>query len=1057
MAEFDCRDEVFCDRAREVLGSVVQATQMAQPDPFDVDQLHAEARNVFRATLAQVQSGSAGKILLIRGEAGCGKTHLIRSLRGKTHAARNGVVAYVHMTSEQGDYRRYLLRQVVRSLGDPYMSDPAQPQQRSALDLISDTLVETGGLERAAADKLADAEGSILHRLVSDYADAISEDPRFTDVDLNTLRIFLYRQSSRKPIQRRVTSYLNGEPLSDMDWEKLAALPTDCDRGPMHLLGQLARITHATLGSPLIICVDQIEASDITGKNHEPFLRAMNTACELMENVPRLMIVLSCLDSAYDIHTPSLLTSYRFRIENDPRPVDLIAARSTDEIRKILSRRLKWLYEGVGLQHVPPDSVYPLPENVPEQLNRMDLRTVLLEVHSYWQQCNKAGSIVPWQAQAIQAATPASADHVDRIRIAWNDFLTGDDHTIAEDDKTHLELLAWALKQLPDELSERATMLLDAASDTVPRIAMTLNRVGADPLNCLLGLCERDARGNGLHRQITTLESLRNNPGQNLVILRSTRFPARGKVADYTKNMPRIVIDEQQWKTLQALRAFLQTNASLFPLSVVQEWRKSDKPLLVLPAISAIIDRPPAPPTPPTPAVAPAKIQPTTKPQAIRPPAATTTPKPQPRPIAPPPSIQPAWAEPFATGPMLIGKTDSYNPVDVLLDPQALTRHTAIFGASGSGKTVLALSIVEMLLERGISVVLFDRKGDLATYAVEEAWQISTDDAEANHRRGELRRRLDIHLYTPGCETGRPLVLPLLPTDLNQLSDIDREQQARESAGILCDVCHPGPSKSGTYTTVLMRAIDLLCGGNEPRSLGNLQDLLLAAPSELLARLPAHTAKHCEEVGRRLNEQLVTHGRLFSDKGERLDLNQLLLRDSNSGKARLNIISTQFLEPEASLIWVAQFLAEAGRFIRRSPSPTLQALLMFDEADIYIPHTRKPATKPGMENLLKRARGAGVGIMLASQNVSDFDHVALNEMSSAFAGKITTSTALEKLRLRFNDAVQKLPKKSAGQFLMGMESDIRDIKARMCLMKPQTVPRDQIEILARRTREYHTQ
>jgi hypothetical protein len=104
-----------------------------------------------------------------------------------------------------------------------------------------------------------------------------------------------------------------------------------------------------------------------------------------------------------------------------------------------------------------------------------------------------------------------------------------------------------------------------------------------------------------------------------------------------------------------------------------------------------------------------------------------------------------------------------------------------------------------------------------------------------------------------------------------------------------------------------------------------------------------------------------------------------------------------------------------------------------------------------MENMLKRARGAGVGILLASQNVSDFDHVALNEMSTAFAGKISTSAALEKLRFRFNDAAAKLPKKSAGQFLMGMENDVREIKGRMCLVKPQAVPRDQIEILAAQT------
>src|SRR4051812_5892403 len=108
---FDCRDEVFVERGHEVLGSVVQGTQMALPDPFDVDALHADARRAFLDTLDQVRADATSRILLIRGEAGCGKTHLIRSLRAQAHANGLGVIAYVHMTSEHGDYRQYLLRQ----------------------------------------------------------------------------------------------------------------------------------------------------------------------------------------------------------------------------------------------------------------------------------------------------------------------------------------------------------------------------------------------------------------------------------------------------------------------------------------------------------------------------------------------------------------------------------------------------------------------------------------------------------------------------------------------------------------------------------------------------------------------------------------------------------------------------------------------------------------------------------------------------------------------------------------------------------------------------------
>ena len=78
------------------------------------------------------------------------------------------------------------------------------------------------------------------------------------------------------------------------------------------------------------------------------------------------------------------------------------------------------------------------------------------------------------------------------------------------------------------------------------------------------------------------------------------------------------------------------------------------------------------------------------------------------------------------------------------MDVARLTRcyHGLQDGGDGSverGKAVLALGIVEMLLERGISVVLFDRKGDLASYAVDEAWQPELKDPEQRRRRDALR------------------------------------------------------------------------------------------------------------------------------------------------------------------------------------------------------------------------------------------------------------------------------------------------------------------------------
>jgi type II secretory pathway predicted ATPase ExeA len=1116
--EEDCRAVVFRERGSEVLGSVVQGTQIAKPDPFDVDQVHAPPRRAFDNTLDRVRADSSSRILLIRGEAGSGKTHLIRSLRAKTHAAGRGVVAYVHMTSETIDYRQYLLRQVVRSLADPYVHRAEESIPVSALDLIGEALAQQLGADKA--DQLREADDATLAHLVSDGADELSDslNPdgtlRFADIHLNMLRIFLYRLSTHRSIQRRVSSFLNGEPLGEMDWQRLAALPRDCDRGSMYLLGQLARMLSATIAAPLILCIDQIEASDLTGKDHGPFVHAMGTACELIENVPRLMVVLSCLDAAYTAHAPHLIASYRHRIEQDPAPVRLTDERTADELRQIISCRLRWLYEGIGLQHVPPNSVFPLPETLPEQLAQQQLRAVLDQLRQYREQCFRAGKVVEWREQGVRPPQDISA--VDRLRLDWNEFLTGGMFEISEDDSAQLDLLTWAIGQSALELDEPVTIRTDradASSGGPPGIIIAIDRPRAPSLSRRVGLCEKDPRGNGLFNQISGLEQLRSPDDQMLAVIRSAKFPKRGRVARHLDELKKrgdvCLVIEEGWKTMQAMRMFLATKLKAVPADVIAQWRQTDRPIAGLLEIQAILNLPPvdvlaapAPVSTPSPrASAKPARRPGSAESALRTDSAPSVKKPrrsaapagtddQPSLIpveapavrgadptglrtdsAPPvktptrsaapagadhqPSLAPVeapavrGADPAPLlGPMVIGKTDSFSPAEVTLDPQILTRHTAIFGANGSGKTVLALTILELLLERGVSVILFDRKGDLATYAVEEAWNHETDAPNAANRRQTLRRRLDIHLYTPGCSNGRPLALPLLPEGLAALSDADRRDQALQAAHILCDVCSPAKAKHDMFTAVLTNAIEMLCVADIPHTLDNLEHVLLDPPSDLLNRLPAHGAKDCEQVGRRLNERRIAFGRLFSDEGERLDLLGMLRPGGN--RVRLNIINTQFLEGEASLIWIAQFLAAAGRFIVEHPAPggQLQAVLMFDEADQYIPAVRAPATKAGMENLLRRARGAGVGLLLTTQNVGDFDYKALDNITTVFAGKLASQRALEKLESRLGRHVDRLAKKARGHFVIAAESQVQDILGNMCLVKPITVPREQIEQLA---------
>src|SRR5262249_60988882 len=112
-------------------------------------------------------------------------------------------------------------------------------------------------------------------------------------------------------------------------------------------------------------------------------------------------------------------------------------------------------------------------------------------------------------------------------------------------------------------------------------------------------------------------------------------------------------------------------------------------------------------------------------------------------------------------------------------------------------------------------------------------------------------------------------------------------------------------------------------------------------------------------------------GVLLAAEGEPLDIDALLGRGPHRTpeRTRLTIICTKFLRTNQDVqFWVAQFLMALGRWISRSPAPdgSLQAVVLFDEADLYLPAVRQPATNEPMEHLLRRARAAGLDLLLAA-------------------------------------------------------------------------------------------
>ncbi len=419
----------------------------------------------------------------------------------------------------------------------------------------------------------------------------------------------------------------------------------------------------------------------------------------------------------------------------------------------------------------------------------------------------------------------------------------------------------------------------------------------------------------------------------------------------------------------------------------------------------------------------------------------------------------------IASGSIFAGRELIGRRRPVTLNPSVMKRHAAVLGGSGSGKTTLALSLIEQLLQRGIPAILIDRKGDLCSYANPEVWRADDDEhAERRAQREKLADAIDVAVYTPGRASGRPISITLLPNGINELPEHEQQLLANLSAAALGDMLHLKNSathqkQSGTLSVALR-----ILGSRYSRevTLADLINLLEDEDPELsdLTQRMDPSGKLRRDLVAQLDSLRHRNASLFEGGGETMSMERFLGLGPHAreGRTRLSIIYTGFLgDNENILFWVSQFLSEALRFCQRNPNDELQAVVMFDEADLYIPANAKPATAEPLQSLLKRARSAGLGLMLATQSPGDLDYKSRDQITSWFIGRVREDTALRKLKAAFQsesglDPAAVLPHQTVGEFHLVQEGLVRAMKAQRSLILADQVPFDRIEQLAAETR-----
>jgi hypothetical protein len=414
--------------------------------------------------------------------------------------------------------------------------------------------------------------------------------------------------------------------------------------------------------------------------------------------------------------------------------------------------------------------------------------------------------------------------------------------------------------------------------------------------------------------------------------------------------------------------------------------------------------------------------------------------------------------------------TRSENPV--LYDAQDLTTHGVMVGMTGSGKTGLALALLEEAAIDGIPAILIDPKGDLGNLLLgfpnlqASDFRPWIDEAEAD-RKGltpdefadrtaqqwkngladwnqdgariqRMRDRVDMAVYTPGNSAGRPLQIlrsfSAPPLAVAQDAGALRDRILSAVSGLLGLAGIPADPIQSREHILLSNILDRAWRAGRSLDIAGLIGEIQKPPFDKIGVFDLESFFPAQErfgLAMAMNNLIASPGFSAWMEGEPLDIQRLLY--TVEGKPRMVVLYLAHLSEAERMFFVTILLNEILAWVRsQSGTSSLRALLYMDEIYGYFPPTANPPSKVPMLTLLKQARAFGLGIVLSTQNPVDLDYKGLANAGTWWIGRLQT----ERDKMRVIEGLEGAMSSAGASFDRArMEQILAGLSSRVFLMR----------------------